>query len=188
MQTCISNAWWRSRYYFSAYWQVATARYILQARHITNLHTKNDVRSTAQISGLFGQQKHSDLVSRIWLQESRNVTKDLVNPSCTFIVLSAEKQKNNFVCHNSSRLRNRHKLLLHPVKHTQDGDINCHSTQREIKQVAKKADDDPVATFAWEFVNIALATLKYWSPDEQLDRLNKAKEVVVARCNSFDLL
>jgi len=30
-------------------------------------------------------------------------------------------------------------------------------------------------TFAWEFV-IALATLKYWSPDGQLERLNKAKE------------
>ena len=45
-----------------------------------------------------------------------------------------------------------------------------------MKQVAKKARDDPVVTFAWEFVNIALATLKYWSPDEQLEQLNKAKK------------
>jgi len=44
-----------------------------------------------------------------------------------------------------------------------------------FKQVAKKAGDDPVATFAWEFV-IALAMLNYWSSDGQLERLNKAKE------------
>jgi len=79
--------------------------------------------STAQISGPFGEQKHSDSVNRIWLHESGNVTKIPVNPSCTFVVLNAEKQKNNFFCHNCSKLRNRHKLLLHPVKQTQDGDI-----------------------------------------------------------------
>ena len=56
-----------------------------------DVHTKNGERSTAQISGLFGQQKRSE---RIWLHESRNVTKVLVHPSCTFIVLSAAKQKN----------------------------------------------------------------------------------------------
>jgi len=74
-----------------------------------NLYTKNGVRSTAQVSGLFGQQKHSDLVNRIWLHECRNITKVLVNPSCTFIVLSAARQKNNLFCHDCSRLRNRHK-------------------------------------------------------------------------------
>jgi len=37
------------------------------------------------------------------------------------------------------------------------------------------AGDDPVVTFASVFV-IVLATLKYWSPDEQLERSNKAKE------------
>jgi len=47
----------------------------LSKRHITKLHTKNGVRSTAQISGLFGQQKHSNLVRRIWLLEGRNITK-----------------------------------------------------------------------------------------------------------------
>jgi len=39
-------------------------------------------------------------------------------------------------------------------------------------------------TFAWEFVNRALATLKYWSPDEQLELLNKAKKVIAARSNT----
>jgi len=65
-----------------------------------SLHTKNGVRSTAQVSGLFSQQVHSDLVSRIWLHEGQNVTKVVVSPSCTFIVLSAAKQKNNFLCYD----------------------------------------------------------------------------------------
>jgi len=53
---------------------------------------------------------------------------------------------------------------------TQDaeiGEINHYSNQYEIKQIAKKAGQDLVTTFTWEFT-IALATLKYWSPDEQL--------------------
>jgi len=58
--------------------------------------------------------------------------------------------------------------------------LNCYSTQREIKQVAKRAGDDPVTTFAWEFI-IALATLNYWPPDGQLERLNKAKEELSLR-------
>ena len=67
---------------------------------MANLHTENGVRSTAQDPGLFSQQIHSDLVSRIWLHEGQNVTKVVVSPSCTFIVLSATKQKNNFLCYD----------------------------------------------------------------------------------------
>ena len=66
----------------------------LSQRHMANLHTENGVRSTAQDPGLFSQQIHSDLVSIISLHEGQNVTKVVVSPSCTFIVLSAAKQKN----------------------------------------------------------------------------------------------
>jgi len=59
-------------------------------------YNKTGVCSTAQISGLFSQQKHSDWVNRIWLHGSRNVTEVLVNLSCTFIMLSTAKQQNNF--------------------------------------------------------------------------------------------
>jgi len=75
------------------------------------------------------------LVNRIWLHESRNVTKVLVNPSCTFIVLSAAKQKNNFLCFDCSRLQSRRRSVPTSCSQTQNGDIgeiNCYSTQREI--------------------------------------------------------
>jgi len=67
---------------------------------MTNLHTKNGARSTAQVPGLFSQQIHSDLVSIISLHEGQNVTKVVVSPSCTFIVQSAAKQENNFLCYD----------------------------------------------------------------------------------------
>jgi len=62
-------------------------------RHITNLHTKNGVRSTAQISGLFGQQEHSDVVNRIWLHEGRNITKVLVTRAVLLSYKSGKTQK-----------------------------------------------------------------------------------------------
>ena len=76
-----------------------------------------------QLRSLVFLVNRNTLTHRIWLHESWNVTKVLVNPSFTFIVLSTAKQKNNFFCHNCSRLQNRHKLLLHPVKQTQDSDM-----------------------------------------------------------------
>ena len=56
-----------------------------------------------------------------------------------------------------------------------------------LSKSPKKAGDDSVATFAWEFV-MALAALKYWSSDEQLERLNKAKEELSLRAVTILLL
>jgi len=64
---------------------------------MTNLHTKNGVRSAAQVPGIFSQQIYPDLVSRIWLHEGQHVTIVVVNPNYTFIALNAAKQKNNFL-------------------------------------------------------------------------------------------
>jgi len=63
---------------------------------MTNLPTKNGVRSTAQVPGLFSQQTHSNLVSRFWLHEGQNVTEVVVSP----IKVNAAKQKNNLVCYD----------------------------------------------------------------------------------------
>jgi len=64
---------------------------------MTNLHTKNGVRSTAQVPDLFSQQIYPDLVSRIWLHEGQHVTIAVVSPNYTFIALNVAKQKNNFL-------------------------------------------------------------------------------------------
>ena len=107
----------------------------LSQRHMTNLHTKNGVRSTAQVPGLFSQQIHSDLVNRIWLHEGRNVTKVVVSPSCTFVVLSAAKQKNNFIYYDCQRLQSRRMPVSTSCSQTQNGDmgeINSYSTQRVL--------------------------------------------------------
>ena len=117
----------------------------LSKRHMTNLHTKNGVRSTAQISGLFGQQKHSELVGRIWLHVIRNVTKVLVTRAVLLSYWARQKQKNNFLCYDCSRLQSRRMSVPTSGSQTQNGDmweINRYSTcpltthARELQKVA----------------------------------------------------
>ena len=69
----------------------------LSQRHTTNLHTKNGVRSTAQVPGLFSQQIHSDMVSRIWLHEGQNVTKVVVTRAVLLSYLARQNRKTFFV-------------------------------------------------------------------------------------------
>jgi len=48
-----------------------------------------------------------------------------------------------------------------------------------MKQVAKKAGQNPIATFAWDFT-IVLVTSKYWSPGEHLGAVEQREGRVVA--------
>ena len=149
------------------------------------------MKSTAHIFGLFGDQKHSDLVNKIWLiHESRYVTTSKLDWAVVLLRVMRDEIKNQCIsardCESTQRPASVRTLLICFEDHENGmpGNRNRSTRRRALKTGLRKSSrkvknrscqkimrylSDAVNLYQTPFEPGELHTINNLSPDEQFE-------------------